>query len=113
MSTQETEIHVRLLTGELSGIRIADFHRDDLQAILIPRRRLSDAEQHTYKRLGVYLLFETAGPTGYIGQTDDVWRRLNYWKQQGGLWKTAIALTSKTEHGLNLDDIHWLEWRCI
>lgn len=113
MSTQETEIHVRLLTGELSGIRIADFRRDDLQAILIPRRRLCDAKQHTDRRLAVYLLLETAGATGYIGQTDDAWRRLNYWNNKEDWWKTAIALTSKTEHGLNLDDIHWLEWRCI
>ncbi len=28
-------------------------------------------------------------------------------------WETAVAVISQAEHGLNLDAIHWLEWRCI
>ncbi len=117
-NSQQTLIHVTLLAGEPPWIRIASIPHHDVQAILIPRNKLSEAEQHSeWNRLAVYLLFgkseETAEPAVYIGQTDTAWERLSNHNRTKDFWKTAIVVISKTEDGLTHDDIQWLEWRCI
>ncbi len=114
MSSEETVITVTLLAGELSGIRIAELPFADLQAILIPRNRLHYAKDYTLERLGVYLLLEAGleKPRVYIGQTGDVWERLNHHDHKPALhWKTAIALVSKSALGLTFGHIKWLELR--
>jgi hypothetical protein len=56
MTSQETEIHIRLLAGEPPRIRIARMPYRDVQAILIPRGKLTRAKQHhEWNRLAVYL----------------------------------------------------------
>ena len=113
MSSQETEITIRLLTG---GIRLVELRYDEPRAIVIPRRSLlSHARQHTDKRKAVYLLLaaEAAKPRVYIGSTNDAWERLKVHFGNLKWWKTAIVLTSKGESGFSLDAINWLERRGI
>ncbi len=118
MPSQETEINIRLLTGEPPRIRIAKKSYIDVQAILIPRGKLSQAEQHhEWNRLAVYLLLgesdEDAKPEVYVGRTDTAWERLRNHKYKKEFWNAAIVILSNTEDGFSHDDIHWLEWRCI
>jgi len=89
----------------------------DLQAILVPRGKLSQAVQHhEWNRLAVYLLLgeseEDAAPTVYVGRTDSVWERIRNHDYRKEFWDTAIVILSKTDDGFSHDDTHWLEWRC-
>ncbi len=116
MSSEETLIHVRLLAGERSGIRIAALSHEDFQAILIPSSRLHNAKEYTEGRLAVYLLLEKTVPRVYIGQTDDAFERLNshngrtVWPDEPQ-WDTMIVLRSKTEGGLSYGTSNG--WNCV
>jgi hypothetical protein len=118
MTSRETEICVKLLTGEPPKIRVARIPHRDVQAILIPRGKLSQAVQHqAWNRLAVYLLLgkseKEAISALYIGRTDTAWERLKNHNYKKDFWDVAIVVVSKTNDGFSHDDIHWLEWRCI
>jgi hypothetical protein len=76
---------------------------------------LRHAKDHINKRHAVYLLLaaEGARPRVYIGSTNDAWERIKVHFGNLKWWKTAVALTSKTEPALSLDAINWLERRGI
>lgn len=110
-------LQIFLPTGEPRGIRIAELTTRIVQAVLIPRSELATAKARPeLDHLGIYLLFgdseEAAKPIVYVGQTEDVRKRLDYHNSTKDFWQTAIIVISKT-HSFTQAHIRYLEWYCI
>ncbi len=114
---QAKTLQIFLPTGEPRGVRIAELTTRIVQAVLIPRSDLATAKARPeLDHLSVYLLFgdseEAAKPIVYVGQTEDVRKRLDYHNSTKDFWQTAILVISKT-HSFTQAHIRYLEWYCI
>jgi hypothetical protein len=114
---QAKTIQIFLPTGEPRGIRIAELTTRIVQAVLIPRSELAEAKARPeLDHVAVYFLFgdseEAAKPIVYIGQTEDVRKRLDYHNSTKDFWKTAVLGISKT-HSFTQAHIKYLESYCV
>lgn len=114
---QAKTIQIFLPSGEPRGIRIAEWTTRIVQAVLIPRSEFAVAKARPeLDQVAVYLLFgeseDAAKPIVYIGQTEDVRKRLDHHNSTKDFWKTAILGVSKT-HSFTQAHIRYLEWYCI
>jgi len=103
--------------GEPRGIRIADITTRIVQAVLVPRSKLSEAaKREELKSVGVYFLFgepeEAAKPVVYIGETEDCYARFGLHNRNKDFWHTAVAIVSKTG-SFTKAHAKYLEWHCI
>lgn len=110
-------IQIFLPSGEPRGIRIAEFTNRTVQAILIPRSDLAEAKgRHELDHVAVYFLFgeseESAKPIVYVGQTEDVRKRLDHHNSTKDFWKTAVLGISRTQN-FTQAHIRYLEWYCL
>ena len=110
-------IQIFLPTGEPRGIRVAELTTRIAQAVLIPRSDLAEAKNRVeLDHVAVYFLFgeseEQAKPIVYIGQTEDVRKRLDNHNFKKDFWRTAVLGISKT-HSFTQAHIRYLEWYCI
>lgn len=110
-------IQIFLPTGEPRGIRIAELTTRVVQAVLIPRSDLADAKSRSeLDQVAVYFLFggseDQAKPIVYIGQTEDVRKRLDNHNSNKEFWRTAVLGISKTQ-SFTQAHIRWLEWYCM
>jgi hypothetical protein len=110
-------IQIFLPTGEPRGIRIAELTTGIIQAVLIPRSDLAAAKKRVeLDHLAVYFLFgeseNSAKPILYVGQTEDVRKRLDYHNLTKDFWRTAVLGISRT-HSFTLAHLRYLEWYCI
>jgi Domain of unknown function (DUF4357)/GIY-YIG catalytic domain len=110
-------LQIFLPTGEPRGIRIAELTTRIVQAVLIPRSELTTAKTRPeLDHLAVYFLFgdseDAAKSIVYVGQTEDVRKRLDYHNSTKDFWQTAIMVISKT-HSFTQAHIRYLEWYCI
>ena len=114
---QAKTFQIFLPAGELHGIRIAKFTMRKVQAVLIPRSDLAEAKARSeFDQIAVYFLFgdseESAKPIVYIGQTEDVRKRLDNHNTKKDFWRTAVLGISKIQ---NFTQVHirYLEWYCV
>ncbi|PHI29746.1 GIY-YIG nuclease family protein [Budvicia aquatica] len=111
-------IRIYLTDGTVAGIRHAELINWTGQAISCPRNHLSAlANWHESTRPGVYFLFglddETAQPTVYIGEAENVYVRLQqHIKKEKNFWKEVIFFTNKDEN-LTKAHIKYLESRLV
>lgn len=110
-------LQIFLPTGEPRGIRIAELTTRIVQAVLIPRSDLATAKTRPeLDHLSVYFLFgdseEAAKPIVYVGQTEDVRKRLDYHNSTKDFWQTAVLVISKT-HSFTQAHIRFLEYYCV
>jgi hypothetical protein len=110
-------IQIYLPTGEPRGIRIADITTRLVLAALIPRSELGIGKsRQELDHPGVYFLFgeneDGAKPVVYIGQTEDVRKRLDSHNKTKSFWKTAIFCISKSQN-FTQAHIRYLEWYCM
>lgn len=110
-------LQIFLPTGEPRGIRIAELTTRIVQAVLIPRSELATAKSRPeLDQPAVYFLFgdseESAKPFVYVGQTEDVRKRLDYHDDKKEFWQTAVLVISKTQSFTQVH-IRYLEWYCI
>jgi hypothetical protein len=106
-----------MTTGEPRGIRIAEFTNRMVQAVLIPRSDWAAAKRRPeLDQVGIYFLFgdseESAKPIVYIGQTEDIRKRLDHHNGTREFWKTAVVCISRT-HSFTQTHIRYLEWYCV
>lgn len=99
--TAAKTIQIFLPTGESRGIRVADLTTRIVQAVAIPRSDLATAKAHAeLDHVAVYFLFgESEGaakPIIYIGQTEDVRKRLDQHNANKDFWQTAVLGISRT-----------------
>lgn len=100
-SAQAKTIQIFLPTGEPRGIRVAELTTRIVQAVAIPRSDLATAKARAeLDHVAVYFLFgESEGaakPIVYIGQTEDVRKRLDQHNANKDFWQTAVLGISRT-----------------
>ena len=116
-NSQAKTIQIFLPNGEPRGIRIAEFTIRTVQAVLIPRSDLAAAKSRPeLDQIAVYFLFgdseESAKPIVYIGQTEDVRKRLDSHNTKKDFWRTAVLGISRTQN-FTQAHIRYLEWYCV
>ncbi|NJD37546.1 MAG: GIY-YIG nuclease family protein [Geobacter sp.] len=109
------KITIYLADGTPSGIRHVEIVNWSGQAIYSPRSRFADLTKwEETKRPGVYFLFEKQSADTenrvYIGESENVIKRLNDHVRQKDFWNELVIFTSKDEN-LTKSHIKYLEAR--
>jgi predicted GIY-YIG superfamily endonuclease len=107
-------IQIFLPDGSARSIRIAEITSRTVQAVLIPRIKLKDAEKRSeIKNVGIYFLFgesdDGVKPLVYIGETEDCYQRLKQHNQNKDFWNIAVVITSRT-NSFTKAHAKYLEW---
>lgn len=109
------KVTIYLSDGVPSGIRHVEIANWSGQALACPRSRLSELKEwDEAQRPGVYFLLEKqTGETGdlaYIGESENVVKRLNQQDRDKDFWNEVVIFTSKDEN-LTKGHIKYLESR--
>lgn len=110
-------IRIYLADGTPSGIRHVEIANWSGQAIYCPRSRFAElAKWDEAKRPGVYFLFERqnldADNRVYIGESENVIKRLSEHDRNKDFWNELVIFTSKDEN-LTKSHIKYLESRLV
>jgi hypothetical protein len=108
-------IKIYLSDGSPSGLRHVEIANWSGQAIACPRRRLSDLKNWNEAQCpGVYFLLEKHSTDGrnsvYIGESENVYRRLSEHDRNKDFWSEVIIFSSKDEN-LTKSHVKFLESR--
>jgi len=109
------KVTIFLSDGAPSGIRHVEIANWSGQAIACPRSRLNELRNWVEaQRPGVYFLLEKqtaeTGDRAYIGESENVAKRLTQQEKNQDFWNEAIIFTSKDEN-LTKGHIKYLESR--
>ena len=109
------KVTIYLADGAPSGIRHVEIANWSGQAIACPRSRLNELKEwHEAQRPGVYFLLEKqtaeTGDRAYIGESENVVKRLSQQDKDQDFWNEVIIFTSKDEN-LTKAHIKYLESR--
>lgn len=111
-------IRIFLASGEADGVWVVEKSNWTGKALVAPRSRFRDLRSRSdLTGPGIYLLIgpsesELQAHRFYIGETDDLPRRLDDHNRNKDFWNRAIVFTSKDEE-LNKAQIRYLEARLI
>lgn len=117
MSKFGRSIKIFLADGSPTGLRHVEIANWSGQALACPRSRFSELNDWTEsKRPGVYFLFEKTSldenNLAYIGESEDVFKRLADHDRKKEFWNEVIIFTSKDEN-LTKGHIKYLEARLV
>jgi len=117
MAEHPKTIQIFLPNGDAQGIRIADITSRTIQAIQIPKHKLSDAARRAEVcTIGVYFLFgENEGKkTLFIAESENCYDKLlqDAQKPESEAWDSAVVVTSKTA-SLTKAHYSYLKWVCL
>lgn len=116
MATFGRSIKIFLSDGTPSGLRHVEIANWSGQAVACPRSRISELGSCVEsKRPGIYFLFESLTSeqnTAYIGESEDVYKRLTEHDKKKDFWNDLILFTSKDEN-LTKSHIKYLEARLV
>ncbi len=117
MAVEGKTIQIFLPEGEPQGIRIAEITTRTIQAVQVPRVKLSSFfSRRESEQIGVYFLFgdreESAKPVVYVGQTEDFKTRLKKHHADKEFWTTAVVVISRTQ-SFTQAHLRYLEWWSI
>lgn len=109
------KVTIYLADGSPSGIRHVEIANWSGQAIACPRSRLIELKNwHEAQRPGVYFLFEKQtseiGDKVYVGESENVVKRLTQQDKDQEFWNEVIIFTSKDEN-LTKAHVKYLESR--
>ncbi|WP_121968712.1 GIY-YIG nuclease family protein [Leptolyngbya sp. BC1307] len=109
------KVTVYLADGVPSGIRHVEIANWSGQAIACPRSRLNELKEWSEtERPGVYFLLEKqtakTGDRAYIGESENVVKRLSQQERDQDFWNEVIIFTSKGEN-LTRAHVKYLESR--
>jgi hypothetical protein len=110
-------IRIYLADGTPSGIRHVEIANWSGQAIACPRGRFAELTKwEESKRPGIYFLFERQasdiGNKAYIGESENVIKRLIDHERNKDFWNEVVIFTSKDEN-LTKSHIKYLESRLV
>jgi hypothetical protein len=110
-------IRIYLADGTPSGIRHVEIVNWTGQAIYCPRSRFAEmSKSDETKRPGVYFLFERQSNDAenrvYIGESENVIKRLSDHDREKDFWNEVVIFTSKDEN-LTKSHIKYLESRLV
>ena len=91
-------IEMFLVDGDADGIVTAELSNWNGKAIKIPRTEVADCERDDIRNVGVYFLFgnDQDVETAYIGESEDVLKRLKQHLNDNEYWTCAVAFTSSS-----------------
>ena len=117
MSLFGRSIRIYLADGTPSGIRHVEIANWSGQAIACPRGRFAELTKwEEVKRPGIYFLFERQasdiGNKAYIGESENVIKRLIDHERNKDFWNEVVIFTSKDEN-LTKSHIKYLESRLV
>ena len=117
MSSFGRSIRIYLADGTPSGIRHVEIANWSGQAIACPRGRFAELTKcEEAKRPGIYFLFERQasdiGNKAYIGESENVIKRLIDHERNKDFWNEVVIFTSKDEN-LTKSHIKYLESRLV
>ena len=117
MKYHGSSIRIFLTDGTVTGIKIAELVNKTIQSISCPRRRIAELSQlDESQKPGVYLLFGEDDAVGghkvYIGESENVYSRLQHHVTNKEFWNEAIFFVSKDEN-LTKAHIRYLESRLV
>ena len=117
MSSFGRSIRIYLADGTPSGIRHVEIANWSGQAIACPRGRFAELTKwEESKRPGIYFLFERQasdiGHKAYIGESENVIKRLIDHERNKDFWNEVVIFTSKDEN-LTKSHIKYLESRLV
>lgn len=116
MSKFGRSIRIFLADGSPTGLRHVEIANWTGQALACPRSRFSELFRwEESKRPGVYFLFESSSAENnlaYIGESEDVFKRLADHDRKKDFWNEVIIFTSKDEN-LTKGHIKYLESRLV
>lgn len=94
-------IRIYLADGSPTGIRHAELVNWSVQAVVCPRGRVPAlAKWSEAQRPGAYLLVgeNGDGPLAYIGESENVWKRLQDHIARKDFWRQVVFVTSKDDN---------------
>ncbi len=117
MSKFGRSIRIFLADGSPTGLRHVEIANWSGQALACPRSRFSElANWDESKRPGIYFLLEKSSidynNLAYIGESEDVFKRLADHDRKKEFWNEVIIFTSKDEN-LTKGHIKYLEARLV
>lgn len=116
MSKFGRSIRIFLADGSPTGLRHVEIANWSGQALACPRSRFSELSLwDESKRPGIYFLFENSigdHNSAYIGESEDVFKRLVDHDRKKEFWNEVIIFTSKDEN-LTKGHIKYLEARLV
>lgn len=116
MSKFGRSIRIFLADGSPTGLRHVEIANWSGQALACPRSRFSDLSNwDESKRPGIYFLLENSvgdNNSAYIGESEDVFKRLAEHDRKKEFWNEVIVFTSKDEN-LTKGHIKYLEARLV
>jgi len=115
--TKGRQLKIYLADGTVSGIRHAEIVNWTGQALAIPRVKIKDLDdREEVHRPGVYFLFgyddEVSRSAAYIGEAENITKRLQQHLASKDFWNEAICFTNKDEN-LTKAHVKYLESRLI
>jgi hypothetical protein len=116
MHNHPQTIQIYLPFGSARDIKIATITSRIMEAIFIPRSKLSKAaERDEVNCVGIYFLFgesdDSVKPIVYVGESENCYKRLNQHNQNKDFWQSAIIIRSKT-NDFNRAHVRYLEYFC-
>jgi hypothetical protein len=94
-------IRIYLADGSPTGIRHAELVNWTIQVVVCPRGRVPAlAKWPEAQRPGAYILVgeNGDGPLAYIGESENVWNRLQNHVASKGFWQQVVFVTSKDDN---------------
>lgn len=111
-------IRIFLIEGEPDGLRTLELSNWVGQAIVIPRNKLKDVKNRPEcNKPAIYFLLgkeseEALLPMLYIGEAENLWKRLVNHDTKKDFWQLAFAFVSK-DNNLTKAHVKYLEYRCL
>lgn len=110
-------IRIFLKDGTVTGIKFGEVVNQTIQSVSCPRKRVNELSSYSEsKRPGVYFLFGIDEMTGnmkaYIGESENVYDRLQNHVLNRDFWSEVVFFVSKDEN-LTKSHVKYLESRIV
>lgn len=118
MAALGTSIRIFLADGTADGVWVVEKSNWTGKALMAPRSRYAELKARAdFAGSGVYVLIgptDTGAPPTriYVGETEDLPKRLDSHQREKGFWTRAVIFTSKDDN-LNKAHIRYLEARLV
>ncbi len=111
-------IRIFVADGDPDGLRIIERSNWNGQAVVFPRSLFPEIKtRDVFERTGVYFLLgpkdDGDGEKLYIGESDEIRRRLNIHFLNEDFWNRAVFFVTMQPGGLNKAHVQYLEARLI
>ncbi|MTI17464.1 GIY-YIG nuclease family protein [Rhodobacteraceae bacterium RKSG542] len=111
--TKGRSLELFFVDGRPDGLLVAELFNWTGHVLLVPRTQLKNAlEREETSRTGIYILLgdKDGEPTSYIGESEDIGKRIRTHDSQRDWWTKAVFVTT-ADNKLNKAHVRYLEAR--